>query len=343
MVQKTPCRHCTAFSLRIRPRFFAHILCFFRRPWFSRHSFDGENERKQKIVGSIYVGSDFELLSGLPCVIYLHGPASSQLEGQFLIPNICPYGIAVYLFDFAGCGRSGGSTILRGYFDPKDLNFLISDLSRKFNVTKFILWGRSMGASAALLCRNPMVVGIVVDSTYSSLRSLCKSIAVPSAVPRILCPFFLWLRKLCVSDIAGFELSEVSPKTAAKMEGNPPMIMGHAPDDTEVRCSSGKKLFNCYSCGDKTFMELEGGHNGVRSVNWLRQCYNFIFEKFGIDGAEFRLAHLIGFELTALFRSIPPRMEDSSDDLDGGSLTGSQVFDEALDSASKISVILTVS
>jgi pimeloyl-ACP methyl ester carboxylesterase len=67
--------------------------------------------------------------------------------GQFLISNVCLSGIAVYLFDFAGCGQSDGSTLSLCYFETENLTFLIAQLWRTFAIPKVVLWGRSMDAS----------------------------------------------------------------------------------------------------------------------------------------------------------------------------------------------------
>jgi pimeloyl-ACP methyl ester carboxylesterase len=108
-------------------------------------------------------------MDGGPCVVYMHGNASSQWEGQFLIPNLCPRGIAVFCFDFAGCGASDGEFISLGHFETMDVEFLLQSLLETFRLGPFVLWGRSMGAATSLLVRHPAVVGIVVDSAYTSI------------------------------------------------------------------------------------------------------------------------------------------------------------------------------
>jgi pimeloyl-ACP methyl ester carboxylesterase len=286
---------------------------------FFRHPINIENPRKQKIVGSVYIESHFDLLSGLPCLIYMHGNASSQLEGQFLVPNVCPYGIAVYLFDFAGCGHSDGEYISLGHFETADLNFLIGELSNQFRMAKFILWGRSMGAATAILSRNPRVLGIIVDSAYTSIHSVCKAIAIDHGIPRFLSGLSLWFVAMCVWDIAGFDLRRVRPKAAAMMDGNPPLVMGHSRDDEFVPFRLGEKLFRSYVAQDKVFVELENGHNGARPVPWFRVCYRFIFEKFGIDGNAFHLTQFCGFEVnSAHFASASKMFDNIRDALAGG-------------------------
>jgi hypothetical protein len=56
-----------------------------------------------------------------PCVIYLHGNASSRLEGRALVDLLVPYDIAYCILDFAGCGLSGGDFISLGYFEKEDV------------------------------------------------------------------------------------------------------------------------------------------------------------------------------------------------------------------------------
>jgi hypothetical protein len=49
---------------------------------------------------------------------------------------------------------------------------LLTSLTSPFQFTGFVVWGRSMGATAAVLCRHPSV-----DSGLTSNRSIVKFIA----------------------------------------------------------------------------------------------------------------------------------------------------------------------
>ena len=122
------------------------------------------NSRKQKLVGSLYFLEGNQPKPNDPCVIYLHGNASSQLEGRFLIPNLCPHGISVFCFDFAGCGNSDGEYISLGYYESIDTNFIINSLKNQYGFDKFILWGRSLGAATAIIKSNKYVIAKICDS-----------------------------------------------------------------------------------------------------------------------------------------------------------------------------------
>ena len=251
---------------------------------YIRHPLNFENQRRQKIVGSIYVKDTQDLMDGGPCVIYMHGNASSQLEGQFLVPNFCPHGFAVYCFDFAGCGESDGDYISLGYYETQDVEYLMGFLNSTFNLGPFALWGRSMGAATAVLARSPLLKCIVVDSTFTSIKEVCAAIAKSQNLPSFVIPPAIWFLKKTVSGKAGFDMGDVSPLEAAKsIPGAVPCIIGHATDDEFIPISQGREVFSAYSNPDKEFVHLHGGHNGRRNVEWLEKCCVFIFNQFKID------------------------------------------------------------
>ena len=42
----------------------------------------------------------------MPVVLYLHGNSSSRVEGYNMAPHLLKRNINLFLFDFAGCGKS---------------------------------------------------------------------------------------------------------------------------------------------------------------------------------------------------------------------------------------------
>ena len=264
---------------------------------YLRHPVSFTNPRKQRIVGSIYVMSGFDITSGLPCLIYMHGNASSQLEGQFLVPNVCPRGIALFLFDFAGCGNSDGDYISLGFHESQDVRFLLTMLEVTFSMKHFVLWGRSMGAATALLVNDSRVVGRIVDSAYTSIKAVSRAIAIANGVSKILCPAALWILGISIENTAGFRIADVRPVDGARSSDNHiPLILGHARDDDFVPFRQGEKIFREYVCEDKRFIELTGGHNGYRSAKWHEICYKFVFEKLGVDTENVHSRRLVGIE-----------------------------------------------
>lgn len=127
------------------------------------------NDRGQKLVGSYYAPNDDT--PNIPCVIYLHGNASCQLEGTFLVPIFVPYGCAVFCYDSSGSGNSEGETISLGYYETLDLKAAIKFLKDKYRVGKIGIWGRSMGAATGLISLHYDEINVaVIDSPFTSLH-----------------------------------------------------------------------------------------------------------------------------------------------------------------------------
>jgi alpha-beta hydrolase superfamily lysophospholipase len=53
-------------------------------------------------------------------------------------------------FDFAGTGLSQGMYVSLGFHEKYDVGIVLDHISNKFNIKYFYLWGRSMGAVAAV-------------------------------------------------------------------------------------------------------------------------------------------------------------------------------------------------
>jgi pimeloyl-ACP methyl ester carboxylesterase len=248
------------------------------------------------MVGSVYVQVGQDLLKGGPCVVYMHGNASSQHEGQFLIPNVCPRGIAVYYFDWAGCGASDGDIVSLGYFEKGDLEYAITFLHDSFRLGPFVLWGRSMGAATAILADHPLVFGKIIDSAYTSIPDLVTAIATRMGVPSFLRPSVLWFLKTLIGRKGGFDLSAVSPLACCHHPNNVPLLVTHARDDEFIPIEQDEKIFAAYSNPDKRFIECDGGHNARRPLVWIGDGCRFVMRMLGISDEGFTPVRFVGMQ-----------------------------------------------
>jgi pimeloyl-ACP methyl ester carboxylesterase len=262
---------------------------------YIRHPLNFRNKRHQKIVGSLYVMEGVDAMSNIPCVLYLHGNASSQYEGQFLVPNLCPYNIAVYCFDFAGCGASDGEYISLGYYETQDIELILTSLTNSFQFCKYILWGRSMGAACSILVNHPQLVGRVCDSTFTSINEVCSAIASSMGVPSLLISPALWYLKFNVSNKADFNMNSVVPEEQARKDMPVPLIVGHAVDDEFIPIEQGRRVFEAYCGEDKEFVALNNGHNGKRTREWIMRACRMCFRCFGITAEGYQPTSFTGF------------------------------------------------
>jgi pimeloyl-ACP methyl ester carboxylesterase len=249
---------------------------------FGRFPVAFHNPRSQQIVGSIYHSKEFSPFTGGPCVVYLHGNASSQLEGQFLVPNLCPHGIFVFCFDFVGCGCSGGEYISLGFFEKEDTEFLLDCLVKQFRFGPFVLWGRSMGAATALLVTHPRLVGRVADSSYTSIRDMCWAIAAQMHLPNCFVKAALWYLKKRVAKTANFNIKAVAPIAVEHGADEVPAVFGHAIRDQFIPYEQCLQLYAHYENRQKSLMQLPGGHNSRRESEWIGLGVSFCFAQFGI-------------------------------------------------------------
>ena len=115
----------------------------------------------------------------LPCVIYMHGNSSCRLEALDLVEYFLTSNITLFCFDFPACGLSEGEYISLGWFERDAVASIVEYLRANRNVSTIGLWGRSMGAVTALLHgdRDPSIAGIVLDSPFSNMRTLCNELA----------------------------------------------------------------------------------------------------------------------------------------------------------------------
>lgn len=149
-----------------------------------RDDFTVSNERGIEVRYSLWTPKQTVDLSGSstdlpPCVVYVHGNACSRLGSLSLLRPLALGGVCLCAIDCAGSGNSGGEFVSLGHFERDDVAAVVDDLRRRRSVGRVALWGRSMGASTALLyasTRDPDVAAVVADSPYSSLVELCREL-----------------------------------------------------------------------------------------------------------------------------------------------------------------------
>lgn len=175
-----------------------------------------ENERGLSLQCTHYEPHDtYRPCKEMPCVIYLHGNSSSRVEAMPCIEGILKANMTVFTFDFSGCGKSGGEYISLGHYEKDDLKRVIDHLRESGTVSTIGLWGRSMGAATALLHahRDPSVGGIVLDSTFSSLKVVAEELVktYASKVPSFLIKGAMKMVKSSIKKKANFDIFKVNP------------------------------------------------------------------------------------------------------------------------------------
>lgn len=216
----------------------------------------------------------------LPCVVYLHGNCSSRLEAITVLPVLLPFNITVFCLDFAGSGLSDGEYLSLGYYERDDLAVVVNHLRESNRVTCVGLWGRSMGATTALLHadRDPSIAGLVLDSPFSDLKTLCEELVdtyTNNRIPRWLVGIALHMVRNSIKQHASFDINDLSPIQHVKSSFIPALFTA-AQDDNFILPHHTKELHQEYA-GDKNFVMVDGDHNSQRSKFFMDSVAIFFF------------------------------------------------------------------
>ncbi|KAF0698188.1 Aste57867_11173 [Aphanomyces stellatus] len=113
------------------------------------------------------------------CVLYLHSISGSRVEALSLLGPLMQIGHAVAAVDFSGSGLSDGKYISMGLTEHQDVMAALKALHKyrggQFNVVH--LWGRCMGANAALLLLNngPLLKSTLTVLVVESDKIVCSA------------------------------------------------------------------------------------------------------------------------------------------------------------------------
>ena len=246
------------------------------------------NSNGLTIMGSLYCPPEFPDVAPLSCVIYLHGNAGTQVEGRFMVKYLAPIGIACFCFDFSGSGQSDGDIVTLGLNEKQDVIDACSFLTKSFDIKKFVLWGRSMGAATTFLAAShiPNCLGIIADSPYYSTHALFKDMADKVKIPAIIQGPAIWYVKNRVNGKLNGDIYDVSPEECAK-QLEIPILIGHGAEDSFIPFSQSKHLYEVYKGKDKALYPLPCDHNIKRPIEWINTCFGFICRLNNIEFTNF--------------------------------------------------------
>lgn len=216
------------------------------------------------------------------CVVYLHGNCSSRLEVFDALPVLLSRGLAVFALDLSGSGWSDGEFISLGHYEELDLKVVLEYLRGEDAHTSAIgLWGRSMGAAAAVLraAEDHELAGCVLDSPFSDLRVVIEEYVNHRYVrlPDWMMKSGLELLRSEVQTRANFNPLELAPIRAAP-RATCPALFGVAADDGFVLPHHTEEIHNAWA-GARELRHFEGGHGGKRPRWFMEEGADFLLEQ----------------------------------------------------------------
>ena len=185
-------------------------------------------------------------------LLFFHGNAGNISHRLESIRQFLELGLSVLIVDYRGYGQSEGHTTEPGIYRDAEAAWHYLTETLGIPEGRIIVFGRSMGASAAahVAARN-RPLALVVESSFTS-------------VPDIAGEYYPWLPVRWLSRLRH------STEDLVREAGSPVLVI-HSRDDEIVRFRHGEAIFA--AAGEpKSFLEIRGTHNDA----FLRDEGNYI-------------------------------------------------------------------
>lgn len=124
----------------------------------------------------------------LRALIFTHG--NGELIDDWLEPFREPtrWGVAVLLVEYPGYGRSGGTPTQKSITEAVVAAYDFLAAQPDVDASRIVAYGRSLGGGAACaLARERPLSGLILESTFTSVRALARGFGMPGRL--VLDPF----------------------------------------------------------------------------------------------------------------------------------------------------------
>lgn len=212
-----------------------------------------------------------EFLDPRPTIVYLHCNSSCRADvvRTGVLEAAAGAGCALVALDFSGSGWSDGEYVTLGLREQYDVEAVAVHLKAR-GCERFALWGRSMGATSALLYAarfgaSAGLSALILDCPFSTFGQLVEDLVGQGAVrvPRFAVRSLLSFVKASVKKRAGAELDALDLVKAAGSVHIPALYVAAGSDEMTPKASHSDRLLAVHA-GRKTQAVFDGGHNSAR-------------------------------------------------------------------------------
>lgn len=215
------------------------------------------------------------------CLVYLHSHGGSRLEGLSLLRQASTLNMSLCCFDFAGSGQSEGKYTTLGLRESEDCRVIVDVLMRTHGQRHFVLWGRSMGAVAAILYtagKQPHIKSLVLDSPFSDVEQMVRDAGNSyMSLGEYLALFLFSMVKGDIKQHIGQDLSTFQPIKFCRLCQVPSVFMVGNKDPL-VPPERVNEMYQAYGGSPKDFMVLEGSHSSGRSQDDIDKAFAKVAE-----------------------------------------------------------------
>jgi len=185
-------------------------------------------------------------------LLFFHGNAGNISHRLDSIRQFLSLGLSVFIIDYRGYGQSGGKTTEKGIYRDADAAWRYLTEERGVAAGDIIIFGRSMGASAAAkLATKQQPFALIVESSFTSIPDIAQEI-------------YPWLPARWLSHLRHATRDYVRDVQS-------PVLVIHGRDDEIIPFHHGEAIFEAAN-EPRTQLVLRGGHNDA----YIRDEVNYI-------------------------------------------------------------------
>jgi len=174
-------------------------------------------------------------------VLLCHGNAGNISHRLETAKYLHELGVAVFMFDYRGYGKSTGSPTEEGVYNDAENCFDWLLQTKQFKAEDIFIFGRSLGGAVAIeLAKRVQSGGLIVESSFTSSGDLGAK----------LFPFFP------IKTLIRYSFNSVATISEIKVQ----KLITHSPEDELIPYAMGQSLFKA-AAEPKKFVDLSGGHN----------------------------------------------------------------------------------
>jgi fermentation-respiration switch protein FrsA (DUF1100 family) len=179
-------------------------------------------------------------------IIFSHGNAGSIGHHLGFSAWLAEAGYNVFMYDYRGFGKSGGTVDRRGMIDDVKAAFAHVSKRPDIDAARLISYGHSLGGAQSVTALGETPVkglrAIIIDGAFASYQAMASIIGGQLG--------------------ASLVTDELSPKDYVKKLKPVPLLVVHGARDEVVPVSQGRQLYE--AAGEpKTLFEVKSGRHGT--------------------------------------------------------------------------------
>lgn len=208
-------------------------------------------------------------------IIFAHGYRKNRLQEDVpamkLAAELRRNGYNILMFDFRGCGESGGDVTTIGQYEKDDLIGAVDYVKKMGRPGNHIgVVGFSMGAATTIVAAaaDPRIEAVVADAPFADLRKyLSDNLSIWSGLPSF--PFTPAILNI-MPPVLGLDPAKVSPVADIK-KVKAPVLLIHGNADTTIPPANSEAIHN--AAPETTILWIVPGAEHVGSYKVQPQEY----------------------------------------------------------------------